>query len=107
MKLWRIPLVLIAAGSLALPASAGILFGKKTKPNPAERVPELIVIVKTDKDESKRASAAEELRQYDPAAHPDIVPVLIDVLMNDAKPGVRAEAAESLGKMRPVAQDGG
>ncbi len=107
MKFWRLSLVLITTGALALPAPAGILFGKKTKPNPAERVPELIVIVKTDKDESKRAAAAEELRQYDPAAHPDIVPVLIDVLMNDPKPGVRVEAAESLGKMRPVSQEAG
>ena len=78
-----------------------------TKPSPAERVPELIVIVKTDKDESKRAAAAEELRQYDPAANPDIVPVLIDVLMNDAKPAVRTEAAETLGKLRPVSQEAG
>jgi hypothetical protein len=107
MTYWRLSLVLITAGALALPASAGILFGKKTKPNPAERVPELIVIVKTDKDESKRAAAAEELRQYDPSAHPDIVPVLIDVLMTDAKPSVRLEAAESLGKLRPVSQDAG
>lgn len=107
MKCWRIPLVLISVGALALPAPAGILFGKKTKPNPAERVPELILIVKTDKDESKRVSAAEELRQYDPAANPDIVPVLIDVLMNDPKPAVRVEAAESLGKIRPVSQEAG
>src|SRR5439155_25781395 len=100
-------LALVTVGALALPAPAGILFGKKTKPNPAERVPELIVIVKTDKDESKRASAAEELRQYDPAAHGDIVPVLIDVLMNDPKPAVRVEAAESLGKLRPISQEAG
>jgi hypothetical protein len=108
MKSWRITLALLTAAALALPAPAGILFGKKTKPpTPAERVPELIVIVKTDKDESKRASAAEELRQYDPAAFSDIVPVLIDVLMNDAKPAVRVEAAESLGKLRPVSQEAG
>jgi len=107
MKLWRISLALVNVGMLVVPAPAGILFGKKTKPNPAERVPELIVIVKTDKDESKRASAAEELRQYDPATHPDIVPVLIDVLLNDAKPAVRVEAAESLAKLRPVSQEAG
>ena len=107
MKSWRMTLALLTVGALALPAPAGILFGKKTKPNPAERVPELIVIVKTDKDESKRVAAAEELRQYDPAAYTDIVPVLIDVLMNDSKPAVRAEAAESLGKLRPVSQEAG
>jgi hypothetical protein len=104
---WRLCLVLITVGALALPAPAGFLFGKKTKPNPAQRVPELIVIVKTDKDESKRASAAEELRQYDPKANADIVPILIDVLLNDAKPGVRVEAAESLGKLRPISQEAG
>jgi hypothetical protein len=104
---WRISLALVAVGALALPAPAGFLFGKKTKPNPAERVPELIVIVKTDKDESKRAAAAEELRQYEPAAFSDIVPVLIDVLMNDPKPSVRIEAAESLGKLRPISQEAG
>jgi hypothetical protein len=107
MRFWRLSLVLITTGALALPAPAGILFGKKTKPNATERVPELIVIVKTDKDESKRAAAAEELRQYDLASHPDIVPVLIDVLMNDPKPAVRVEAAESLGKIRPVSQEAG
>ena len=104
---WRLSLALVTVGALALPAPAGFLFAKKTKPNPAERVPELIVIVKTDKDESKRAAAAEELRQYDPAAHADIVPVLIDVLMNDPKPSVRVEAAESLGKLRPISQEAG
>jgi HEAT repeats len=107
MNLWRLSLVLVTAGALAWPASAGILFSKKTKPNPAERVPELIVIVKTDKDESKRVSAAEELRQYDPAANRDIVPVLIDVMLSDPKPSVRSEAADSLGKIRPVSQEAG
>jgi hypothetical protein len=107
MSWWRFPLVLATLGALALPAPAGILFGKKNKPNPAERVPELILTIKTDKDESKRAAAAEELRQYDPASHQEIVPVLIDVLMNDPKPSVRSEAADSLGRIRPVSQEAG
>ncbi len=107
MKCFRVPLVLMALGLLALPAPAGILFGKKTKPIPAERVPELIVMVKTDPDETKRASAAKELRQYDPAAFKDIVPVLIDVLLNDAKASVRTEAADSLGDIRPVSKEAG
>jgi hypothetical protein len=108
MKLWRLSLILLTTGALTLPASAGIIFGKKpTKPDPAMRVPQLIVIVKTDKDESKRVSAAEELRQFDPAAFPDLVPVLIDVMMNDDKPSVRSEAAESLGKIRPVSKEVG
>jgi hypothetical protein len=97
----------LTSAVLALPAPAGIFFGKKNKPNPAERVPELIMTVKTDKDEGKRAAAAEELRQYDPAAHPEIVPILIDVLLNDPKASVRSEAAESLGKLRPATQEAG
>jgi|SRR5579883_2402609 len=83
------------------PAAAGI-FSKKPKPTPAERVPELIKTLKTDGDERKRGSAAEELRQYDPAQFPDMVPALIDALLNDNKPAVRADAAQTLGKLRPV-----
>ncbi|HEY7152816.1 MAG TPA: HEAT repeat domain-containing protein [Gemmataceae bacterium] len=105
--LWLVPLVLLpfAAGS----SSAGIIFGKKNKkaPTPAERVPQLLAQVKTDGDESKRAAAAEELRQYDPAQFPTIVPILIDVLLTDKKPAVRAEAAQSLGKIRPIAPQAG
>lgn len=103
----RIVLVVLLIPCFVAPLSAGIIFGRKAKPNPKERVPELIAIVKTDGDENKRAHAAEELRQYDPSAFPEIVPVLIDVLMNDKKPSVRAEAAQSLGKLRPVSQSAG
>jgi hypothetical protein len=106
-------LVLLLVLGLAAPGVAGSIgsiggfFGKKSKPNPKERVPELIAAIKTDGDENKRAAAAEELRQYDPAQNPEIVPVLIDVLINDKKPSVRAEAASTLGKMRPVSQSAG
>jgi len=94
----------LAVGS----SSAGVIFGKKSKkPTPAERVPELLGQVKTDGDESKRAAAAQELRQYDPAQFPAIVPMLIDALLTDKKPGVRAEAAQSLGKLRPISQQAG
>jgi hypothetical protein len=83
-------------------ATAGILWGKKAKPTPAEYVPELIRTLKNDGDERKRCAAAEELRQYDPLQFPDMVPALIDALLVDKKPSVRAEAAQSLGKLRPV-----
>jgi hypothetical protein len=104
----RLILVLLLLPSLAAPALAGLIFGKKTtKPNPADRVPELVAQVKNDGDENKRASAAEELRLYDPVAFPQIIPVLTDVLFNDKKPAVRAEAAQTLGKLRPVSQQVG
>ena len=84
---------------------AGIIFGRKTKKvSPNERVPQLIAIVKTDKDESKRARAVEELRKFDPLTFPDIVLVLLDALAKDPKPVVRAESAQTLSKLRPVSQ---
>ena len=106
--LWLVPLMLIPLG--ASTSSAGVIFGKratKKTPTPAERVPELLVQVKNDGDESKRAAAAQELRQYDPVQFPAIVPVLVEALLTDKKPGVRAEAAQSLGKLRPISQQAG
>jgi hypothetical protein len=100
-------LALLLPAFFALPAHAGFLFGKQNKPNPAERVPQLIAAAKTSADEDKRAAAVKELRDYDSAAFPEIVPILIDVLQHDTKPGVRAEAAQSLGKMRPISQEAG
>jgi hypothetical protein len=90
-----------------LTGHAGLFSKKASKPDPKDRVPELLTIVKKDKDEHKRSAAANELRQYDPAAFPEIVPGLIDVLMNDSKPSVRADAAESLSKIRPVSKQAG
>ena len=99
----RVALVLLLAPVLAAPASAGLFFNKKPdKPNPADRVPELIRIIQTDGDEDKRMAAAAELSRSDPAQFPDVAPALIDALLNDKKPGVRAEAAQSLGKIRPI-----
>jgi hypothetical protein len=107
MKRWLLPVVVLATLTcLPLSTEAG-LFKKPSKPNPAERVPELIGIVKTDKDERKREAAAEELKQYDPAAFPDIVMVLADVVLTDASSSVRAEAVDSLAHLRPVTQQAG
>lgn len=102
LRLW---LALLLAGLLAAPTQAGILFGrKKERPDPKKRVPELVAILKADKDGDKRARAAEELRHYDHAAFPEIIPTLIQAMQNDARPGVRVEAAQSLGRVRPVSQ---
>jgi len=95
---------------VAVPAFAGPiadLFKKAPKPKPEERVPQLLITVKTDQDEHKRSQAAEELRQFDPAVFTDIVPTLIDVLRNDKSAGVRVEAIQSLGKLRPVSTEVG
>ena len=71
-------------------------------PPPAQRVPQLIGIVKTDAEESKRVAAVQELRDHDTKAFPEIVPILVDVAKSDAKAGVRAEAVNSLVRIRPI-----
>ena len=90
----------------AAPAEAQIfnIFRKAPPPPPppAQRVPQLIGIVKGDPDERKRISAVEELRDHDTKAFPDIVPILADVAKNDAKAAVRAEAINSLVRIRPI-----
>src|SRR5205814_3402770 len=110
MQRFGIVLAVIILPALVLPASAdGFLgiFGKKTKVNPAERVPELIMTLKSDHDDRKRASAAAQLGTMDAAAFPEIVPVLVEALQGDPKSGVRMDAASSLGSLRPVSQSAG
>src|SRR5260370_5027307 len=106
MKRLQWLLVVIARPACALPAQAQIFF-KKARPAPAQRVPELILTLKTETDERKRATAAEELREYDAKTFTEIVPVLIDVLHNDKKTNVRMEALNSLYRVRPVSQPAG
>jgi hypothetical protein len=89
------------------PAHAQGFFSKRPRPNPAERVPHLIVLVKTDPDERKRSQAAEELSNFDARTFAEIVPVLVDVAQHDQKPGVRQEALNSLARIRPVSQAAG
>ena len=105
----RCLIVLLSAVLLTAPARAGILFGKKkaVKVEPAQRVPELIGLVKSSPDESKRSEAVDELRKHDPKQFPDLMPVLIEVLQSDPKPSVRAAALSALSKFRPVSQEVG
>jgi hypothetical protein len=107
MKYYRLLLTLGLIAAFAAPAPAGLFFGKHAKPNPAERVPQLLGTLKTDPDAGKRASAAKELRAYDPTAFPELVPTLIDVLKHDPKAEVRVEVVQTLGKLRPISQEAG
>src|SRR4051812_3471523 len=105
MNRFAMILAVVILPAWVLPAPADgifVIFGKKPKTNPAQRVPELIVTLKTEQDERKRSSAAAELGGYDAATYTEIVPVLIDALQNDPKHGVRMDAASSLGSIRPV-----
>jgi HEAT repeats len=104
MKCCRLLLAALLPIAFAIPVQAGLFSFGKPKGNPAERVAQLIVTVKTDSDESKREHATREMRDFDPQTNPDLINVLVDVLQNDAKASVRAEAAQSLGKLRPISQ---
>jgi hypothetical protein len=97
--------VLLIGFCVAEGASAGIFF-KRKQPSPT-RLQELIGILKTDANESKRAEAAAELGGYDGKAHPEIVPVLTEALMRDPSANVHLQAVEALGKIRPVSQEAG
>jgi hypothetical protein len=102
--------LILASAVLMIAAtdSPGQIFGsKKAKVTPQQRVPELIVILRTDKDAHKRADAAEELRQFETKDFPEIVPVLIDALQSDPATNVRIEAVISLGRIRPVSAQAG
>jgi HEAT repeats len=99
-------LLALAPAWLASGAQGQFLF-KKTRPTPSQRVPELILTVKTEGDERKRAQAAEELRDYDTRTFTEIVPVLVDVLQHDTSTSVRLEALTSLSRVRPVNQSAG
>lgn len=103
----RFFLALGFVGMLAGPALAGIFFGKNTKPNPAERVSQLLVTLRTDADENKRTNAAKGLSEFDAKAFPQMVPLLIDALKHEQKVGVRVEVVQTLGKLRPISQEAG
>ncbi|MFM7149742.1 MAG: HEAT repeat domain-containing protein, partial [Gemmataceae bacterium] len=106
---YRLLLIALVLPMMVRPVEAGIgLFGrKKDAADPKARVPELISSLKSDRDADARARAAEELRNYDPTAHPEIIAALSEALLTDSKPNVRTEAAASLGKIRPVSQNAG
>jgi hypothetical protein len=106
MNRCRLPLAIFVLAALVCHARAGI-FSKRAKPNPAERVPELIVTLRTDLDEHKRTAAAEELKQYDPVTFPEIIPTLAEVAQHDPKAGVRSEALQTLAKLRPISHQAG
>lgn len=108
MSWCRILLVLALALVATTPASAQ-LFGKRPAPKgpPAQRVPELLVALKSDIDERKRIAAAEELQHFDLKEFPAIVPSLVEALERDPKTGVRLEVVHALGKLRPVSQPAG
>ena len=94
---WRLLLSLLLAAACEGPALAG-LFGKKpVKPNPIDRVPELIHILKNDSEENKRVEAAEELRQFDPTKFPQIFVALINALQTDPKPAVHPKRPRAWG----------
>ena len=80
---------------------------RRNKPDPEIHVPGLINVLKTEKDEKKRAEAADELGEFDGKAFPAIIPALLEALASDPSSSVRAEAAESIGNVRPISTKAG
>lgn len=68
----------------------------------AAKAKQLLETLKSDTDAKKREAAAEDLRDYDPRAHLDLIPTLVNALKVDPSPEVRAEAAVSLGAIKLV-----
>lgn len=85
---------LVVVANQSLFAGPG-LFTRKPKVDEAKaRV--LIETLKSDADEKKRKTAADELGGADPRAVPEIVPALVTALRKDTSASVRTEAADSL-----------
>ena len=93
--------------SLTAPAQAQFFFSKRARPNAAQRVPELILMLKTDSEDRRRRTAAEELADYDVTRFGEIVAVLSDAAQNDQDVSVRLEALKSLARIRPISQTAG
>jgi len=106
MSTLRLILIVVVLPASALPAHAQI-FNRKAKTSPAQRVPELILTLKTDQSERKRSSAADELAGMDGATFPEIATVLADVAKSDSSTGMRIDALSALGRLRPVSQTAG
>jgi hypothetical protein len=76
-------------------------FKSKPKTDPA-RVSTLLETLKSDPDEKKRKSAADELGGADARIQPEVASGLSTALQKDASAAVRAEAARSLGQLDQV-----
>jgi hypothetical protein len=97
---FRFALTLLATAFVVAPLHAGPgLFKKKTDP---ARVSTLIETLKSDPDEKKRKSAADELGGADSRLNPEVAAVLVVALQKDPSAAVRMEAAESLGQLGQV-----
>jgi len=89
------------------------IFRKKKDDAPAAekdkavKVKSLIEALKSEPDEKKRQTAVEELSEFDPRTHIEVVPALVVSVKQDPSAGVRALAAEAIGEMKPVTQTAG
>jgi hypothetical protein len=106
MKKFLLSLLVTFPVACLAPADAQLFLRRPKAPSP-QRVPDLIVQVKTDQDERKRAGAATELREFDAKTYPDVVAVLVDVARSDPSATVRLEALASLANIRPISPAAG
>ena len=101
MRLWMIIIVSVLLPAFVVPAQGQLFRKSQPKIEAGTEVPQLLSIIRSDKDDRKRVAAIESLRNVDATAYPEIVPVLIEALLQDQRPNVRSEAAQTLGRIRP------
>lgn len=94
------PLALLILAALLPSIALGGPF--KPKKVDAARVRALLETLKSDADEKKRKSAADELGGADAREFPEVATALSNALQKDASAAVRAEAAQSLGQLDQV-----
>lgn len=103
----RLMMALMVVASLGWSTTVQAGPFRKSGPDPEVHVPALINVLKNDKDEKRRANAANDLGEFDGKNFPDILNALVDAMNNDPSSTVRAEAAESIGNIRPISTKAG
>ena len=110
MTCLRLLLLIVILPICVAPAQAQI-FRKKAAPSApsaaVQRVPQLILTLKTDKENGHRATAIEELSGFDLQTYQEILPVLVEAALRDAAASVRTEAISALARMRPITKEAG
>lgn len=89
----------------------GIFRKKKDDPPPTKdasaKAREVLDVLKSDPDETRRVAAVQELAAFDPRTNLDMLPTLLQAMRQDPSESVRAAAAKLVGELKPVVQNAG
>jgi len=111
----RFPARFVALAALAVASSAPAIdlgFGllkrrqnpsaqqQQSKPDPAQRVKQLVGTLQTDPDVAHRKAAVDDLSAADARGNAEVVAALTGSLQRDPSPAVRAAVAQALGEAK-------